>query len=252
MSSHKRATQFSSLPQEIRDQIWTLTLPSRRIFHLDKSHDDEQHVDAYTFQNTYPLPSALQTCQDSRETALRQGFFLTPPHSNKSMYFIPETDILYFGRVDCQRLREKELIDMPGLDRVVNLGFEWASFFEYDPDESIIPAKRYWRTVVECLYVQMPRLKTLNHISPVPFGKPRCEYGLTPLSGDTTVSWQGIDDEDENGGAFVVGKWRDVKGFIEKTLEESEHRPEILGWKLYTSSIGQDIYSVIFENFLRS
>jgi hypothetical protein len=249
MSSYKQAAQFSSLPQEIWDQIWNLTLPSRRIFDLDKSHGAEQHADVYTFKNTYPVPSALQTCRGSRETALRQGFFLAPPHSNKSVYFIPETDILYFGRVECQRLKEKELIDMPGLDRVLNFGFEWASFFEYDPNKSIVPARRYWRTVVENLYVQMPHLKTLNHISPVPIGKLHREFGLIPLRERSRVSWQGTDDEDEKGGAFVAARWRDVKPFIEKALQESERRPEILGWGLHPSSTRTQILLQLSKPF---
>ncbi|KAJ4122681.1 hypothetical protein NW768_010118 [Fusarium equiseti] len=252
MSSKTQTIQFSSLTQEIRDHIWALTLPSHRIFHLDKSHDGEQHAGAYTLQNTYQLPPALQICHESRKTALRQGFFFTPPHSNKSVYFIPETDILYFGRVECQRLKEKEHIDMPDSDKVLNVGFEWASFFEYDPDQSIVPARRYWRRVVECLYVQMPHLKTLNHISPVPVGKPQCEYRLTPLPGDTTVLWQGTNEEGKNGGAFVAAQWRDVTSFIEKTLEESERSPEILGWKLHASSNDSEDFSFNFEAFLRS
>lgn len=248
MSSHKQAAQFSCLPQEIRDQIWALTLPSRRIFSLDKSQDDEQHAYAHTFKNPYPLPLALQTCRDSRETALREGFFLTPPHSKKSVYFIPETDILYFGRVECQRLRKKESIDVPGLGRVINIGFEWASFFEYDPAKSIVPARRYWRTVVENLYVQMPHLKTLNHISPVPIGKLHKGFGLTTLSTRSRVSWQGTDDEGKNGGAFVAVRWGDVKDFMDKALKESERRPEILGLALDTSSIGPEAFYSIFEN----
>ena len=141
---------------------------------------------------------------------------------------------------------------MPGLDRILNVGVGWSAFFEDDNNASLYTGKEYWREVTECLYLHMPHLKTINHIFPEPTDWPHYEYGLKPLRGDARVPWLGtqyydIDDEDP----VMFAKWRVVKGYVENALEESERRPELLGWELYATSIGPEAFSYIFRDFLR-
>lgn len=130
---------------------------------------------------------------------------------------------------------------MPGLDRVLN--FSFAHFYLRREDNSIPPEEEYWRKVVEQLYVHMPHLKTVNHISPLPQTRAFCEYALAPLPGNVKVESFG-----REGDALSNKPWTDWKASIVKALEKCEHRPEICGWKLTSEFIVPDGLSLLFDN----
>ena len=211
-------TKFSSLPQEIQDQIWTFTLPGPRHFTATIATDGYHNYVYLGCRNLNPLPIALQVCYASCAAALRQGFFFEDA-SNKGIFFIPATDILYLGYGFVGLLQSIDPFGIPGLDRVLNLSFgpfnlegEW---------------EEYWRKVVKNLYTHMPNLKTLNHISPPVRSQSVGKPVLSPLPGDVRVDYFGPPSD-----ALRDKPWTDWEISITNALKGSEHRPEICGWRL--------------------
>ena len=188
MSSHNQSSQkiqFTSLSPEIRHQIWNLTLSSRRILVL--SYNVRRSHRYFKFLNNYPFPIILQICRDSRAAALSQGFFFTP-NSDQSVYFIPKTDIVCFDSRATTILEMQASAPIPGLDRVLNVGFDWRYFFCWRH----LPDKKHLREVVERFYVYMPLLKTFNHIPLISFEMGQGELAIETLPRNFVFRWKKI------------------------------------------------------------
>lgn len=229
MSPHKppssQKIQFTSLPPEIRHQIWDLTLPSRRIIVL--SYDVRRSHRYFKFLNNHSTPITLQICRDSRAAAFRQGFFFTLNDTGQSVYFIPETDILYLWGTVVRRLKIAKSIEIPGLDRAINVGFRSSQLFCLAKP---VPHNECWRRAIKRLYIHMPLLKTFNHIT---LDRPEMrqrELAIEPLSENDIIRW----GEWQNDTTFKLTfpSWILVKGWVEDALDGSDYQPKILGWKL--------------------
>ncbi|KAF5021524.1 hypothetical protein F66182_6434 [Fusarium sp. NRRL 66182] len=267
--------ELSSLPLELRDLVWSFTLPVRRIFHVKKISRKKSRSNLMRremclhFHICHAHPIALQTCQETRAVAMREGFFLS------GVWFRPKTDILYFDRNQRTTFQVKpgqSRITVPGWDRVLNVGIEWRAFFRDTPRPSEHETTAsYWRGAIEPLYAYMPNMQTLNYILPKLRHKGGMMWGREPyraesydavlcrLPGDVQIPWETTRDRGQDrasllndirgtiGLAPLLVTWAEVKQDIEKGFEEEEEEsgdgrvdvspPEIIGWWLTREGI---------------
>ncbi|KAK7425175.1 hypothetical protein QQX98_000090 [Neonectria punicea] len=212
-SSHEtRSLELQDLPLEIRDLIWELALPDRRVFQVKKISrqrpltDATKQEDYFVFNIRHAPPVPSRVCSESRATALRKGFFLSPHGEHPGFWFNPDKDILYLDRNQRTSFHVKQgqpRMEIPGWDRVLNVGLEWRAFFRDIPrpsgDETI---GSYWRAAIDPLYAYMPRMKTVNYVLPKarykggitwgrePYGAQGLEAELVPLPEDTPIPWE--------------------------------------------------------------
>lgn len=82
---------FSSLPAEIRLEIWQYSCPQRVV---EVTYNAEQG----RCTTTTPLPSVLNTCSESRNEALRIYKRLFSTKTHEGILFCPSIDVLYLPR----------------------------------------------------------------------------------------------------------------------------------------------------------
>ncbi|KAF4438354.1 hypothetical protein F53441_12822 [Fusarium austroafricanum] len=257
MSSNR--FELKTLPPELRDLIWSFTLPHHRVFHVSgvstpDSSDGSNTANAeacFRFCLKHAHPVALRICRESRAVAMREGFFFENKR-RAGAWFRPESDILYFDRNQRTTLLAKAgqpKISVPGWDRVLNVGIEWRAFFRDVPrlsaEETI---GGYWRAVVESLYTFMPNMRTLNYILPElrhkggmvwgrePYQAQHYNAVLVPLPEKTQIPWEttrnrGNDraallnsflasaSHENRGTTPLMVTWGKVKSDIEKGFE---------------------------------
>ncbi|KND91916.1 hypothetical protein TOPH_03559 [Tolypocladium ophioglossoides CBS 100239] len=249
--------RLKDLPPEIRDLIWDETLPSGRIFHVsDCNNVPHRHreVDSATqprnktfiFHIHNPPPTALHICKESRNLALRRGFFLSPHKYSTGVWFNPMLDVLYFDRNMRHLLKAcegKKLVHVEGWDKVLNVGVEWRAWFRdiprLQPGDDMRPR---WRAAIEALFVYAPQMRTINfilpkvrHVGGVTFGREPYEAAryacdLVPLPGMTKVPWDKMPRPGSPGvvsmataslvdGRSYLTEWRAIRRDMELSLE---------------------------------
>lgn len=261
--------QLINLPPELRDHIWTLTLPDRRrVFHVRNCFKNPFSKDpelSLLFSTRYAPPVSLQICRDSRAAAMRQGFFLS------GVWFRRDTDILHFG---CQLFpiwysiskMQPALELVRGLDKVHNIGIDWNVFFESKARPVLSRDEvQWWKGAIKNLYNYMPDLKTLNYILPgereyqqamrfKPFLLPLPESTTIPsdpsLGATTTAEFKELATTEIR--AHLPGvAWEEVKRDLDKTLEGCgsgrRHPLRVIGWWICTDGI-LDVQNIRKEN----
>ncbi|KAJ4267590.1 hypothetical protein NW762_003699 [Fusarium torreyae] len=256
-STAPQRLELNSLPPELRDLVWSFTLPDYRIFHVKEVSRQEAHSDTtkremcFHFHIRHALPVALQTCRESRTVALREGFFLSPHGDDPGVWFRPATDILYFDRNQRTTFQVKPgqpRVTVPGWDRVLNVGIEWRAFFRDTPRPSRNETTAsYWRAAIEPLYAYMPRIRTVNYILPKmrhkggmmwgrePYHAERYEAVLVPLPESVQIPWETTRNRGQDRAALLnnilfnvstsglgpaMRTWEELKCEIEKGFEE--------------------------------
>ncbi|GKU03677.1 hypothetical protein FLAG1_06264 [Fusarium langsethiae] len=153
------------LPPEIRDNIWTFTLPDRRIFDASTvSKEGPEGPSFLDFHFRHPPPATLQICRESRAAALRRGFFFKAGNESPGVWFKPETDMFYITQYQYGRMIADGChhIDVKGLDKTLHVGVELSTFL-------IIffrglSRERFGRHLQE-FYTRMPSLESLGGVS---------------------------------------------------------------------------------------
>ncbi|OBS29402.1 hypothetical protein FPOA_03338 [Fusarium poae] len=156
---------LNRLPPELRNHIWTLTLPCCRIFMVKRierqNHKSQEGFFNFHHSNPNPrFPIALSVCRESREAALRQGFFFQEGKESAGLWFRPDTDILYFSTKQKWILRTKKHISIPEWDRVLHVGIQLEAFY-FHKDFLSTPPENLAKKM-ERFYAHMPNLKTLS------------------------------------------------------------------------------------------
>lgn len=216
--------KFNSLPPEVRQLVWEASLPGRRVFHLSSflcpSHTKQHpnNIPALDGAGSYPQtcdvhirhspPAATQVCCESRNAALRRGFFLsacdvTSTGPRPGVWFNPHQDMLYFDRNMRRFISVKHHMNITDIDRVLHIGVEWRAWFRDVPlahpkdDVSLL-----WKPTMEVLLYYFPRAKSLNFILPKvrkngtmpigrePYSAKHYPCDIEPLDDSATVPWE--------------------------------------------------------------
>ncbi len=102
---------FGALPPEIREGIWELSLPEKRVVKITEEEDEER----FRFRNgskiiwdrvrgVCNIPTALQTCKESRKAAKRAyRLSFATQLSGKPVWFNCKADLLYFDNQHCYK-----------------------------------------------------------------------------------------------------------------------------------------------------
>lgn len=107
----KTFTQFSKLPTELQDKIWTYALPGPRIIGVQIKRfkdvlEDDSVVEFYSFIEFYkcvtvePHPELLHACRNSRAVALDTYRLSFVDELRHPVYFDIRRDVLSFDRFD--------------------------------------------------------------------------------------------------------------------------------------------------------
>ena len=256
-----------TLPPEIRELIWTASLPPPRLFHVQNVVTTySPRESCFVFYKRHVLPVALGVCSESRAAALRAGFLLRSP--GRDVWFNPDSDTLYIDRNHRRFIQGKAKAQPAGLDRIKHLGVEWRAWFLDVPtlsaDQVMLPR---WRAAFEALDVVCPMLETINFVLPQirhcggvtfgrePYGAGKHGCHLVPLPLDVGIPWgTRLDvpptDMAATGlaqlGAVQLGRlltarlsnWDAVRRQMARGLEHGDEEesqkktPEVLGWWL--------------------
>jgi hypothetical protein len=205
--SEAKFVKFSSLPTEIRDLIWEATLPPRRLFHVSgsttiRSEQGPTAIKLLTFHVRHRHPVATRVCRESREAALRRGFFF---RRFTDVWFNPDRDMLYIDRNQRRYIQTKDgkpLYRIAGLDRVKHVAVEWRAWFRDIPalqsQESMCAR---WRHALRSLRLYTPNLETVNFVLPQtrycggmgfgrePYGSWKNPCDLIPLPEHANIPW---------------------------------------------------------------
>ncbi|KAL2113202.1 hypothetical protein VUR80DRAFT_4909 [Thermomyces stellatus] len=233
----KAAFQFSDFPLELRELIWEHTLPPPRLFQLhsllppraaiapelqrlyklwfpqrgtnDPAPVDLRHMSYFAFRVRHTPPIATQVCRESRNVALRAGYFLLPAASPSAesdqapgvTWFGGRTDVLYYPIS-----REAHLFNyrdpttcLPNSDLIRHVGVEWRILLRGVPapwQRTYDGEREGWRDRMLMLYDQVPGLEAVHLVLPTaytinysttrsfggePQGYDRLKATLTPL-----------------------------------------------------------------------
>ncbi len=201
----RKPVQFTSLPLEIRDMIWELSLHEERVFHVKAVRYGPvappvhaPYVGSLVFHGSagdFRPPVATRVCSESRRAAWRAGCFLfqssavaaadgTARRPSAGMWFNPKSDVLYWDRNQRDALSVEAVpggagpfargpgLDprIAGLDRVEHVAVEWRWFLQDGSrrlDEYAGDAMRaHWARKTDRLYAHMPALRTMHYVLP--------------------------------------------------------------------------------------
>lgn len=203
--------KFSSLSLDIRCLIWEATLPETRVFQVQATaHIPGTDAKTFKFYINHEPPIALSICQESRQLALRKGYFigsLSLLDNVQGCWFNPSRDMLYLDRNQRRALQldknYRPADEIQGLDRVQHFGIEWraimlAAHHRLQPAEDM---GALWRPFFRRLRPQMPMLKTFNYILPTvrlrgchswarePYQSQHYDCELEALCADAQIPW---------------------------------------------------------------
>lgn len=100
----KMGTQFSSLPLELREEIWSLTLPGPRVMRLNRSSITKSYLtDRASYGGNHPC--ALSVNRESRAVALRKLKLRFGAYWNMAIDF-PYVELGYYAGNDVTLLGE--------------------------------------------------------------------------------------------------------------------------------------------------
>ena len=158
-------TEFTSLPRELRDIIWENSFPPPRLITLDglcrvrfdllsnsakrvyklwfcdQEVIESQRVEpsdithCFNFRERYLPPVITQICRESRQFALRAGYFLLPAWNGSdedafgenpgAMWFNGVADILYIEGSSVPFFLKTAPFRIPNAVRVCSVGVDW-------------------------------------------------------------------------------------------------------------------------------
>lgn len=271
------------IPYEIRQLIWEFTLPPPRVFHvhstpqvlrterispeakrafsawfgpnaIPEDSDDEtrQGFSCLNFKTHHPPPVITRVCRESRDCAIRSGYFLLPTLYGDGVdrvsaaWFNESSDLIYYpsrgAATSLGYLAGLPYFTIASIARVRSVAVGWWHFsspllenFLRDPPAEILQAK------LRAIYSQMPAIQTLYIIHPdfrdpsrtreEPLDQANSELGMVMVPDPTMVFY---DEEFKPWGhvvrdfygwmdAEMVQRWRTIFG------EDVCFPPEIVG-----------------------
>lgn len=202
-----QGSQLPHIPFELRQIIWDFTLPPRRIFHVNStprvqterlSHETQRLYNAwfghnaepqqtsvetsigfscFKFKKHHPPPVITRICRESRDRAIRAGYFVLPTlYSNDEdrisvAWFDGTSDLLYYpsknAPTNLAHFTGLPYFLVANLARMSSVAVGWWYLLS-PPLESWVPDRpaEILQDRLLAIYAHMPAIKTLYIVLP--------------------------------------------------------------------------------------
>lgn len=292
-----RDFKLPHIPYEIRQLIWEFTLPPRRVFHVhstpqvlrterlspeakrvysawfgpnaipeESSDGTKRGFSCLNFKTHHPAPVITRVCRESRDCAIRSGYFLLPTLYGddedriSAAWFNESSDLLYYpsqgAAVNLGYSADLPHFTIANIARVGSVAVGW--WYLSTPSlETFVPNQpaNILQDRLIAIYAHMPAIQTLCIIHPdfrdqsrtkeEPLGHPDTEPELVMVPDPTIVfhnqefkPWGNVVREFYSlMDADMVQRWRTLFG------DDVCFPPEIVGYLLSgsaTDSVGAE------------
>lgn len=156
---------WDKVPAELRLDIYKHCLCESRILEMEFVPDDDSDTDELRFYINPAKEPLLGVCHETRDKALKHGFFLFPD------VYVRKHDILFLNcdmLLDLSFYKGKEIKKMfPGLGKVENVAIEWGAVAWSEGLEGVCPQLGKWMPNVKKVYIAIPGIRYGRNVSAV-------------------------------------------------------------------------------------